>query len=150
MILWAIAGVPLGTYNIVEEFNVALRIQPQILTLLSLATWTQCMYYGKVNTFVFICRTFGILPLAQQPTPFYSPDCSRIPLLSSIFIYSYICILALASEEMLHNCFYTLRHIRWHPSLPNICSADRQASRSPMAPHHDGHLKRLSTRCRCA
>lgn len=52
MILWAIAGVPLGTYNIVEEFNIALRIQPQILTLLSLATWTQCMYYGKVCTLI--------------------------------------------------------------------------------------------------
>ncbi|KAK2793750.1 hypothetical protein FQN52_000702 [Onygenales sp. PD_12] len=47
MILWAIAGVPLGIYNIVEEFNIALRIQPQILTLLSLITWTQCLYYGK-------------------------------------------------------------------------------------------------------
>ncbi|PGH35240.1 hypothetical protein GX50_01936 [[Emmonsia] crescens] len=66
MILWAIAGVPLGTYNIVEEFNVALRIQPQILTLLSLATWTQCMYYGKhwpvkkcFITVSILCVIFG-------------------------------------------------------------------------------------------
>jgi hypothetical protein len=35
-------------YNIVEEFNVALRIQPQILTALSLVTWAQCLYYEKV------------------------------------------------------------------------------------------------------
>ncbi|KAJ5538105.1 hypothetical protein N7494_007584 [Penicillium frequentans] len=47
MLLWAAAGVPLGVYNIVEEFNVALRIQPQILTALILVTWSQCLYYGK-------------------------------------------------------------------------------------------------------
>lgn len=46
MLLWASAGVPLGVYNIVEDFNVALRIQPQILTLLSLVTWAQCKYYS--------------------------------------------------------------------------------------------------------
>ena len=46
MLLWACAGVPLGVYNIVENFNVALRIQPQILTFLSLLTWMQCKYYG--------------------------------------------------------------------------------------------------------
>lgn len=49
MLLWAAAGVPLGVYNIVENFNVALRIQPQILTTLSLLTWAQCLYYGKVG-----------------------------------------------------------------------------------------------------
>ncbi|KAJ5081833.1 hypothetical protein NUU61_010097 [Penicillium alfredii] len=47
MLLWAVAGVPLGVYNIVKELNVALRIQPQILTTLSLVTWAQCLYYGK-------------------------------------------------------------------------------------------------------
>ena len=51
MLLWAAAGVPLGVYNIVEKFNVALRIQPQILTALSLVTWAQCLYYGKVGLF---------------------------------------------------------------------------------------------------
>ncbi|KAJ8113359.1 hypothetical protein OPT61_g4496 [Boeremia exigua] len=47
MMLWAWAGVPLGVYNIVEEFNIALRIQPQILIILSLVTWIQCYYYEK-------------------------------------------------------------------------------------------------------
>lgn len=47
MLLWASAGVPLGVYNIVSGFNVALRVQPQVLTLLSLATWAQCRYYGR-------------------------------------------------------------------------------------------------------
>ena len=41
MLLWACAGVPLGVYNIVENFSIALRIQPQILTILSLVTWIQ-------------------------------------------------------------------------------------------------------------
>lgn len=45
MLLWASAGVPLGVYNITENFNIALRIQPQILTFLSLLTWAQCKYY---------------------------------------------------------------------------------------------------------
>lgn len=47
MLLWACAGVPLGVYNIVSNFNIALQIQPQILTFLSLVTWTQCKYYGN-------------------------------------------------------------------------------------------------------
>lgn len=47
MLLWASAGVPLGVYNIVLEFNLALRIQAQILTVLSLVTWAQCAYYGR-------------------------------------------------------------------------------------------------------
>lgn len=47
MLLWATAGIPLGAYNIAQNFHVALRIQPQILTALSLATWTQCQYYGR-------------------------------------------------------------------------------------------------------
>ena len=47
MLLWASAGVPLGVYNITENFNIALRIQAQILTFLSLLTWSQCYYYGK-------------------------------------------------------------------------------------------------------
>ncbi|KAJ5513883.1 hypothetical protein N7463_003435 [Penicillium fimorum] len=55
MLLWAVAGVPLGVYNIVEEFNIALRIQPQILTILSLLTWAQCLYYGKKYQIMKCC-----------------------------------------------------------------------------------------------
>lgn len=47
MLLWAHAGVPLGVYNIVSNFNLALQIQPQILTFLSLVTWSQCKYYNN-------------------------------------------------------------------------------------------------------
>lgn len=44
---WAIAGIPLGVYNLVENFNIALQIQPHILIFLSLITWAQCQYYGE-------------------------------------------------------------------------------------------------------
>jgi len=48
-ILWAWAGVPLGVYNVVSNFNIALQIQPQILTFLSLVTWLQCYRFETVN-----------------------------------------------------------------------------------------------------
>jgi len=44
---WAAAGVPLGVYNVVSDYNIALQVQPQILILLSLITWSQCQYYGQ-------------------------------------------------------------------------------------------------------
>lgn len=44
---WAFAGVPLGVYNIANDFNVALQVQPNILIFLSLLTWCQCKYYGE-------------------------------------------------------------------------------------------------------
>lgn len=47
MMFWAWAGVPLGVYNIVSGFNIALQIQPQILATLSLLTWIQCFYYER-------------------------------------------------------------------------------------------------------
>lgn len=43
---WAIAGIPLGVYNLVRDFNVALKVQPHILIFLSLVTWAQCQHYG--------------------------------------------------------------------------------------------------------
>ncbi|KAI9638633.1 PQ loop repeat-domain-containing protein [Dioszegia hungarica] len=46
MFLWAIAGVPLGVYNISHNLHPALQVQAQILTALSLVTWAQCMYYN--------------------------------------------------------------------------------------------------------
>lgn len=60
MMLWAWAGVPLGVYNIVSNFNVALRIQPQILTVLSLVTWAQCYYYQRVRLLpLTLCADHG-------------------------------------------------------------------------------------------
>jgi hypothetical protein len=51
MLLWACAGVPLGAYNVSGRFNIALQVQPQILTVLSLITWIQCYYYDDVGKF---------------------------------------------------------------------------------------------------
>lgn len=48
MMFWAWAGVPLGVYNIVKDFNIALQIQPQMLAFLSLTTWIQVYYYEEV------------------------------------------------------------------------------------------------------
>lgn len=66
MLLWASAGVPLGVYNTTVKFNIALRIQAQILTFLSLLTWSQCYYYGKkwsifrcASTLVGMCILMG-------------------------------------------------------------------------------------------
>ncbi|KAL2689166.1 hypothetical protein Neosp_003218 [[Neocosmospora] mangrovei] len=42
---WAFAGIPLGVYNVVQDLNVALQVQPHILIFLSLVTWSQCKYY---------------------------------------------------------------------------------------------------------
>lgn len=62
MLFWASAGMPLGVYNIVSDFNIALRIQPQILTSLSLATWGQCHYYQRKWSFVKV--TAFVIPAA--------------------------------------------------------------------------------------
>lgn len=49
MLLWACAGVPLGVYNISRNLPVALQVQAQILTLLSLVTYAQCLWYNAVG-----------------------------------------------------------------------------------------------------
>ncbi|KAL4926605.1 PQ-loop repeat-containing protein [Aspergillus undulatus] len=59
-LLWAIAGVPLGVYNIADDFNVALQVQPNILIFLSLLTWSQCKYYGAKWTLPHV-TLFAIL-----------------------------------------------------------------------------------------
>ncbi|KAG7044344.1 pq loop repeat protein [Colletotrichum scovillei] len=58
---WAVAGVPLGVYNIADDFNIALQIQPNILIFLSLWTWFQCKYYGdKWGTRKIVASVTGI------------------------------------------------------------------------------------------
>jgi len=62
MMFWAWAGVPLGIYNITSSFNLALQIQPQILSFLSLLTWIQVYYYEKKWSVV---RSLGVvIPIA--------------------------------------------------------------------------------------
>ena len=62
MMLWAWAGIPLGVYNIVSDFSIALQIQPQILTCLSLVTWAQCNYYERKWTLIKALTV--VLPVA--------------------------------------------------------------------------------------
>jgi PQ loop repeat len=89
MILWAYAGVPLGVYNIVEEFNIALRIQPQILTLLSLVTWAQCCYYSKVLSspiYCFLASCFICLPYLYVTQSMYIQHWSILHSIAYLFL----------------------------------------------------------------
>ncbi|KAI5924040.1 PQ loop repeat-domain-containing protein [Camillea tinctor] len=45
MFLWAICGVPFGTYAIVQKFNLPLQIQPQIFMVLCAISWAQTLLY---------------------------------------------------------------------------------------------------------
>jgi hypothetical protein len=71
MFLWACAGVPLGVYNIVENFNIALRIQPQILTVLSLITFSQCVYYEKAFPVASPAEIDRNIPCSNVSPSFY-------------------------------------------------------------------------------
>ncbi|TKA27056.1 hypothetical protein B0A50_05247 [Salinomyces thailandicus] len=64
MMFWAWAGVPLGVYNIVSGFNIALQVQPQILTTLSLITWIQCYYYQ--HQWSFFKASVLVIPVAAM------------------------------------------------------------------------------------
>ncbi|WBW73812.1 plasma membrane basic amino acid transmembrane transporter [Schizosaccharomyces osmophilus] len=44
---WVIASVPLSVYNLVQDLNIALKIQPELFQLLSLVTFFQCLIYGE-------------------------------------------------------------------------------------------------------
>ena len=65
MMLWAVAGAPLAVYNVVENFNIALQIQPQILTSLSFITWTQCRYYSSVSV-VCVGELFPVISQSSK------------------------------------------------------------------------------------
>lgn len=46
MLLWAFAGLPLALHNILSDQPIALQVQAEILTALSLITWAQVRYYS--------------------------------------------------------------------------------------------------------
>lgn len=46
MLLWAFAGLPLALHNILSHQPIALQVQAEILTALSLITWAQVRYYS--------------------------------------------------------------------------------------------------------
>ncbi|KAI9719557.1 MAG: hypothetical protein M1812_003327 [Candelaria pacifica] len=43
--LWAMSVAPLGVYAIVQNFTIAIQIQPQIFGVLSLVSWAQTLIY---------------------------------------------------------------------------------------------------------
>ncbi|KAK4452887.1 hypothetical protein QBC34DRAFT_454287 [Podospora aff. communis PSN243] len=45
MFLWALCGVPLGAYAVVQNFNLPLQIQPQCFMTLCLVSWVQTLIY---------------------------------------------------------------------------------------------------------
>ena len=45
MILWVAAGVPLGIYNIVQDLNIGLQIQPQLFMFFALICTVQTYHY---------------------------------------------------------------------------------------------------------
>lgn len=45
MILWVSAGVPLGIYNIVQNLNIGLQIQPQLFMVFALVCTIQTFHY---------------------------------------------------------------------------------------------------------
>lgn len=51
-------------YNIADDYNIALQVQPNILIFLSLFTWGQCQYYGKkrvLKSVVFFSAAIGTM-----------------------------------------------------------------------------------------
>jgi hypothetical protein len=46
MLLWTLSALFLGVYNILQNINVALIVQPQSFGVLGAACWVQCLYYG--------------------------------------------------------------------------------------------------------
>lgn len=45
LMLWASCGVPFGVYAIVQNFSIALQLQPQCFAGLTLIAWGQTLYY---------------------------------------------------------------------------------------------------------
>lgn len=44
-------GLPLGSYNIAQGFNIPLIVQPQMFAALCGVSWAQCMHYSHVGPF---------------------------------------------------------------------------------------------------
>ncbi|ROV93259.1 hypothetical protein VPNG_09570 [Cytospora leucostoma] len=47
MFLWALCGVPFGTYSVVQNFNLPIQVQPQCFMALCLASWAQTLVYSR-------------------------------------------------------------------------------------------------------
>ncbi|KAJ9155336.1 PQ loop repeat protein [Pleurostoma richardsiae] len=45
MFIWALCGVPFGTYSVVQNFNIPIQVQPQAFMGLCLVCWVQILIY---------------------------------------------------------------------------------------------------------
>ncbi|KAF2634035.1 hypothetical protein P280DRAFT_524513 [Massarina eburnea CBS 473.64] len=61
LMLWAGCAVPFGVYAIVQNFSIALQIQPQCFGGLTLITWGQTLYYhSKWRAWTATAATIGM------------------------------------------------------------------------------------------
>ncbi|KZV78304.1 hypothetical protein EXIGLDRAFT_634221 [Exidia glandulosa HHB12029] len=60
MLCWTVAGLPLGTYNVVQNFNIPLIIQPHMFTVLCAVAWAQCLHFSYVR---WIRGTTAVAPI---------------------------------------------------------------------------------------
>jgi len=116
MMLWASAGCPLAVYNTVRNLSIPLQVQPQILTILSLVTWTQCCHYEKVSSLSFL--------------GFWSMIVSNK--------------VEMACQEMSHHNFPCSGFHGWSRSRFDICMPYRDAARFRLASYPHGGACRLS------
>ncbi|PVI05368.1 PQ-loop-domain-containing protein [Periconia macrospinosa] len=64
LMLWAGCAVPFGVYAIVQNFNIALQLQPQCFGGLTLITWGQTLYYhNKWRAWTATFATVGMAML---------------------------------------------------------------------------------------
>ncbi|KAI4193306.1 MAG: hypothetical protein LQ348_002896 [Seirophora lacunosa] len=47
MFTWAASAVPFGVYAIVQNFSIAIQIQPQVFCTLALISWSQILIYNN-------------------------------------------------------------------------------------------------------
>ncbi|CAK7245269.1 MAG: hypothetical protein STHCBS139747_006844 [Sporothrix thermara] len=47
MFLWGVCGVPFGAYAFIQNFNVPIKVQPQVFMVLCLISWVQILIYGN-------------------------------------------------------------------------------------------------------
>lgn len=53
MFIWATSAVFLGVYNIVQNINIPLIVQPQLFGALAALSWVQCLYYQNKKSLRF-------------------------------------------------------------------------------------------------
>ncbi|KAG5735613.1 hypothetical protein E4T56_gene6941 [Termitomyces sp. T112] len=62
VLLWGLAGLPLGVYAILQNLSVPLIVQPQLFSFLCLFSWGQCFHYGSRKTsLVALLVTGGVM-----------------------------------------------------------------------------------------